>query len=170
MNKREEILKLCDRLRNTINEFSDEEDWHNELSTRYILIDPILRMLGWNTENPKQVRVSNIVRLKPTRFSDYTLFDNGKAIACIEAKRYGIISFWRNLGVRELSKKLKQLTDYCKVEEARLGISTDGESWFIVDCKNKNRIEKIDLWDTSNNSFASTLLKLRPTKISTFFN
>ena len=28
---------------------------NNELLTRYVLIDPLLRALGWDTENPEEV-------------------------------------------------------------------------------------------------------------------
>ena len=58
---------------------------NSEMSTRYIIIDPILNALGWRLSNPSECIVENFTEGgKP----DYTLLDDeGKAVIVIEAKR-----------------------------------------------------------------------------------
>ncbi|MCY3693168.1 MAG: hypothetical protein OXI54_03900 [Chloroflexota bacterium] len=58
---------------------------NSEMSTRYIIIDPILNALGWCLSNPSECIVENFTEGgKP----DYTLLDDeGEAVIVIEAKR-----------------------------------------------------------------------------------
>ena len=59
----------------------------NEASTRAVLIDPILRSLGWDTANPHMVEIEKT--LGQTR-ADYVLNDqNNRACVIIEAKSLG---------------------------------------------------------------------------------
>ncbi len=59
----------------------------NEAATRAVLIDPILRALGWDTANTFMVEVEKT--LNQTR-ADYALYDNGNSVKCIiEAKKLG---------------------------------------------------------------------------------
>lgn len=62
-----------------------------ETRTKYALIDPILRSLGWDTEDPTQVKLEYEVDFKreDARRVDYALFHNGdtsKPYILIEAK------------------------------------------------------------------------------------
>ena len=62
-----------------------------ETRTKYALIDPILRSLGWDTEDPTQVKLEYEVDSKreDARRVDYALFHNGdapKPYILIEAK------------------------------------------------------------------------------------
>ena len=62
-----------------------------ETRTKYALIDPILRSLGWDTEDPNQVRLEYEVdpRREDARRVDYALFQSGdssKPYILIEAK------------------------------------------------------------------------------------
>ena len=50
----EEILKVIEKVKKRAEEFRDTLS-HNEFATRYALIDPVLRALGWNTEDPSKV-------------------------------------------------------------------------------------------------------------------
>ena len=56
----------------------------NEMLTRYVLIDPLLRELGWNTEDPEQVLPEYN---SGSGYADYALLSDGKPIILIEAKR-----------------------------------------------------------------------------------
>ena len=48
------LLKLVETLRERIDEHGDALR-QSEAMTRYALIDPMLRELGWNTDDPAQV-------------------------------------------------------------------------------------------------------------------
>jgi predicted type IV restriction endonuclease len=50
----EEILKTIDKLRDRINKYKEQYS-KNERLVRYLLIDPSLRLLGWDTENPEEL-------------------------------------------------------------------------------------------------------------------
>ena len=56
----------------------------NEALTRYALIDPLLRELGWDTEDPTLV----IPEYKGVGGSaDYALFSGDKLLMIVEAKK-----------------------------------------------------------------------------------
>ena len=67
------LLKLVETLRERIDEHGDALR-QSEAMTRYALIDPMLRELGWNTDDPAQVvpeyRVAN------NQMADYVLRAN----------------------------------------------------------------------------------------------
>jgi hypothetical protein len=46
----EAIKRVCERIKRYENQLRQ-----NEMLTRYALVDPILRALGWDTEDPEQV-------------------------------------------------------------------------------------------------------------------
>lgn len=59
----------------------------NEAATRAVLIDPVLRSLGWNTSNPTMVEVEKTFLQARV---DYALYDiNGDVKVIIEAKKLG---------------------------------------------------------------------------------
>jgi len=49
-----DIVELVNKLRSKIEKHGDLLQ-NNETLTRYALIDPLLRALGWDTEDPEQV-------------------------------------------------------------------------------------------------------------------
>jgi len=58
----------------------------NEMLTRYVLIDPFLRLLGWNVESPEHVSPEFSTQVgRP----DYALLVDGKPIASVGAKSLG---------------------------------------------------------------------------------
>ncbi len=60
---------------------------NNEAATRAVLIDPVLRALGWDTSNTYMVEVEKT--LNQTR-ADYALYENGSGVKIIiEAKKLG---------------------------------------------------------------------------------
>lgn len=101
----------------------------NELHTRYTVIDPIIRALGWDTENPFQVRVEYLSRTG-TRI-DYALFNRaGQAVILIEAKDL----------CRDPGRHGRQLADYLGEFHARgespgVGVLTNGRYWNLYDLK-----------------------------------
>ena len=58
----------------------------HETRTRVLLIDPLLRALGWDPENPDEVQLEyRLMAGQP----DYALMKDGKPVAVIEAKKLG---------------------------------------------------------------------------------
>ena len=95
---------------------------NSEMSTRYILIDPILKALGWNLSDPLQCVVENFTNSgKP----DYTLYNRrGRPRIVIEAKR--ICEDTRYEGHN------KQLLKYAQEYQALYAaVLTNGRYWDI---------------------------------------
>ena len=60
---------------------------NSEIRTKYVLIDPLLRALGWNTGDPAQVQLE-LSTGNSTKKADYVLFRRGikKPVGVVEAK------------------------------------------------------------------------------------
>ena len=81
--KRESLLELVDELKKRIDEHGYQFQ-DSEALTRYALIDPLLRELGWDTEDPKAVRPEYYVG--KNSHADYILFANGIPTIVVESK------------------------------------------------------------------------------------
>ena len=93
----------------------------HELRTRVVLIDPILRMVGWAPENPHAVVVEYATG---TGRADYALLgENARPVALLEAK---------GLGSR-LEEHTRQIVTYAT--ETGIGFAgiTDGDRWMLYD-------------------------------------
>lgn len=79
------IAETIERLRSRITQYGADIGGH-ETRTRVVLIDPLLRSLGWDTEDPATVvhehRAGNLKL-------DYALYDRGQLVAILEAKVLG---------------------------------------------------------------------------------
>lgn len=102
--------------------------YKSEELTRYILIDPFLRTLGWDTSDPKKVWVDYRLGKGKRKRVDYALFHKKKVIAFIEAECYGTCS-----QEGQLDDMFLQLVGYCNLTGALLGIATDGGCWLVYD-------------------------------------
>ena len=96
----------------------------NEMLTRYALIDPLLRELGWDTSDPATVApedTSGLGRGRP----DYVLLTDTKPAMVIEAKKLG----------SGLQQGANQAIQYAMDpnRKARYFAITDGQSWEIFD-------------------------------------
>ena len=93
----------------------------NEMTTRYSLIDPLLRGLGWDTEDPNVV-VSEYS--SGAGRADYALFnDMGKPAIIIEAKKLG----------DPLEGAADQGINYCVREGIEYFAVTDGNKWRVYE-------------------------------------
>ena len=90
----------------------------NETRTRQVLIDPLLRKLGWEVSNPNIVQLEYGV--KELR-ADYALMSKGKPVAVVEAKRLG-----SDLDVR-------QAVTSANMAGISYAIVTDGDKWKMYD-------------------------------------
>lgn len=97
---------------------------NSEALTRYALIDPLLRGLGWDTENPSLV-VPEYREPSTNKKPDYVLFNNGKPFIVVEAKKLG-----ENL--RD-TKIIEQGLRDCAFTKSSFFIITDGRLWDLYD-------------------------------------
>ena len=86
----ESLWRLIETLRKRSLDYGNELEAREAL-TRYALVNPLLRELGWNTEDPAQVRPEYLIKsssdttkkIKPgsdttKKFADYALFKDGQ--------------------------------------------------------------------------------------------
>ena len=119
----ESLLELVKTLRIRIDEHRHALSG-NEMLTRYALIDPLLRELGWDTADPAIVipeDTSGLGRGRP----DYVLQNNGQPAMVIEAKKLG----------SGLQDGTRQAVAYAMDanRQARYFAITDGQHWEIYD-------------------------------------
>ena len=104
---------------------------NHETSTRYMIIDPILRALGWDLSDPEQCIVECPIypaeeeSAYPVFRLDYLLLDSaGKPAVLIEAKN--ILEDTRNQDF------LDKMDEYLECfPEIQVGVLTNGEYWTI---------------------------------------
>lgn len=119
----ESLLELVETLRARIDEHGALLS-QNEMRTRYALIDPLLRELGWDTSNPSEVVVEDG---SGDGRADYLLLAEGNPLMIIEAKRLG-------LGVQG---GRQQAVNYAMDpgRRARYFTVSDGNQWEIYDTR-----------------------------------
>ena len=94
----------------------------SEWLTRYTLIDPLLRELGWDTEDPELVIPEYS---SGGGRADYALLGNdGKSAMIVEAKKLG-----EPLSLSVIS----QVLNYCLIEGTAHFAMTDGRHWEIYE-------------------------------------
>ena len=89
----------------------------NETRTRQVLIDPLLRELGWDVSNPDVVQLEYWVQQYRM---DYALMSKGKPLAVVEAKR---------LGSDLDDDQIMQVLNYANVAGINYMIITNGNTW-----------------------------------------
>ena len=104
----------------------------SESMTRYALIDPLLKALGWDLSDPGMVSTEDVT---PGFIADYVL----EGAIVLEAKKLG----------SSLEKHEKKLIDYTKNKKVRYGVLTDGARWKIynTDASSMAPKEEFDIRD-----------------------
>jgi len=92
----------------------------SEESVRYQIVNPILKDLGWNPENPEDVQ-PNISTEEGV--PDYSLLKNEKKVLFIEAKKLLV-----DVEEKEIIRKLGQ---YCFGEGMKYGVLSNGAIWIL---------------------------------------
>lgn len=144
-----ELVKVVENLQERMGEYGSSLYKSEEL-TRYVLVDPFLKALGWDTSNPKKVWVDYRLGKGKRRRVDYALFHKEKVIAFVEAKHWGACS-----QEDQLDNMLDQLVGYCILKGVLLGILTDGGCWLVYDVhkpvpiEGKKLLEVNFAWDAS---------------------
>ena len=118
-----ELFDLVKKLRERIEKYGDLLR-NNEALTRYVLIDPVLRALDWDTENPEIVRPEE--RQEGGR-PDYVLYYEGRKLIAFEAK---------SLGTKLDEKRVLDLGfSYSWKNRIPYFIITDGNIWKVYDVR-----------------------------------
>ena len=125
-----------------------------ETRTRQVLIDPLLRKLGWDVSNPNIVQLE--YRVKQGR-PDYALMSRGKPLAVVEAKR---------LGSDLDDGQIIQALAYAVAAAIPYMIVTDGDKWEMYEVFKQTELEekllmKLELSQQSAHKNASQALAMR---------
>ena len=105
--------------------FKCHQDDLSEFRTRIILIDPVLRLLGWDVENPDLVVLEYQPATSKRESADYILKHNKKNVAIVEAKN--IDKKIDDLEYRE------QADNYARYAGVRFFILTNGVKWLLYE-------------------------------------
>jgi hypothetical protein len=127
---KEELSKLIGRIKEHHNYYEQ-----NEMAVRNQIINPILRIFGWDPENPAEVK--HDIATEEGR-PDYCLFKNGKKLLFIEAKK---------LSSDISNKDIIQLARYCFGEGMKYGLITNGAIWILFKSfQEGTKIEERNIW------------------------
>lgn len=145
----ESLLTLVEKLRKRI-DVHGHALRQNEALTRYTLIDPLLRELGWDTEDPALV-IPEYTGLGGS--ADYALFNGDKPLMIVEAKKL-------DTSLRD-GKVLNQGLNYCQQEGTPYLAVTDGRRWDIYETHKLASIDekRIVQFDLKGQSAAGACLK-----------
>lgn len=132
----------------------------NEENVRTQIINPILKSIGWNPEDPTQVQHNESQDLG---FPDYSLKKRNKTVLFIEAKRMGI-----EIGKNE---DLGQIGKYCLEKGVDFGVISNGSQWVLFKAFEKRQtltesiVWKIDIERDDTEIILYMLETLSRTKI-----
>lgn len=104
----------------------------NETRTRQVLIDPLLKELGWDVSDPDQVELEYSAGTGREK-ADYVLMSQGKPVAVIEAKR---------LGYRLDQSETMQVLNYANSRGIAHMAVTNGDEWRMYDVFSQKPIEE----------------------------
>jgi len=125
----------------------------NEEAVRSQLLNPILRSLGWDPENPEEVRPN--IRTEEG-IPDYSLIKNGRTVLFIEAKKLSV-------DVKR-ADVLRQLAKYCFGDGIEYGVLTNGTQWALFKAfRERTRISERVVWhvDLEQDGITASVKKLR---------
>ena len=115
----DDLYQTIEKLRERIETHQDKLK-QSEALTRNALVDPLLRALGWDTEDPALAMPE--YRLG-SGFADYALLNGGKPAIVIEAKKLGT----------PLYSAAEQSVTYCVNAGIRYFVATDGRKWDVYE-------------------------------------
>lgn len=143
----ESLLTLVETLRKHVDDHGDALR-QSEALTRYVLIDPLLRELGWNTADPDMVRPEFSAS---GGWADYALHNNGKLVMMLEAKKLDT----------DLRDAVSQGITYCLEKGTKYFSVTDGIRWEIYETHKPVPIDdkRIISFDLKGTSVAEACLK-----------
>ena len=129
------------------------DSWRED-HTRYALIDPVIRVLGWNTADPKECHPEYPRHYDTGKRVDYALFgDWSVADIATGTIQPVVIIESKALGVDLTDRDVKQLRGYAgarpRMEEG-VAVLTNGRAWWLYDVSKAGRFDdklicKIDI-------------------------
>lgn len=96
----------------------------SEYRTRILLVDPLLRLLGWNVEDFHCVEIEFRTSQSVQERADYVLKNDESKVAIVEAKRLGTVMS---------STERRQAKEYADYADASQCVLTDGAKWMLYD-------------------------------------
>ena len=147
--------------RRVIEKYGEQYWIMKELGTRFYIIDPVLRALGWQLNDPDQCRFEEWRERGADEYKgqlDYALYSGGKPVVLIETKSL-------KTGLNGYSQE-NQLARYKRSGEM-VGVLTNGQEWYFYDLpktspfayKCVNPACPISILDQDTNKVASRLTK-----------
>jgi hypothetical protein len=133
----------------------------NEMATRTQVVDPILKCLGWDTEDPDKVQ-PNVSAEEGV--PDYSLLLDGKKVLFVEAKKMAV-----DVEDRQV---LSQLAKYCFAEGMSYGVLTNGVVWILFRAFREGTtvaervVWKVDIEHDDMNAIARKLNTVSITNVS----
>lgn len=130
---RNNILKIQKRFE------EHKEDYDTEAQLRQSIITPVISLLGYDEQNPKEVDVEFGAHLVPHTKTpekvDYAIKQDGEVIMLVEAKHWTV-------NLSDPKRELNQLqTYYSKLSKCKFGILTNGLIWkFYTDSLKDGKI------------------------------
>ena len=124
-----------DDLKETIETMRERIEAHRaylegyETRTRQALIDPMLRALGWDVEDPNSVELEYGIKRK---WADYALMESGLPIAVIEAK---------SLGTPLNDDEKMQALNYANMDGIDYMAVTNGDHWQMFDVFERGQLD-----------------------------
>ena len=115
----DEVLLVIEKLQERIKTHQSELR-RSEALTRNVLVDPLLRVLGWDTEDPNLMMPEFSI---DRGFADYALLKEGKPAIVVEAKSLGT----------PLNDAAAQGIGYCINDGVRYFAVTDGRQWEVYE-------------------------------------
>ena len=149
-----DVQAAISRRRTIIREWADVDDahWHED-DTRYALIDPILRALGWDTGDPKECHVEYP---RGSGRADYALFDREGPIGRVGKAPIIIIEAKALVREGDLNEGESQLGGYVRAAPRMsqgVGVLTNGKKWrpYTVGSRGGlTRVSTIDICESEN--------------------
>lgn len=124
----------------------------NEMATRGQIVEPILKGLGWNIENPEEIQPNVSFE---EGIPDYSLLKDDKNVLFIEAKKLAI-----DIEQKEI---IRQLAKYCFGEGMKYGVLTNGAIWLLFRAfqEGTTMAERV-IWktDIENDEITATIRRL----------
>ena len=125
----DDLQGIIKKLQDMIEAHRDYLSRH-ETRTRQVLIDPLLRELGWDVSDPAAVQLEYRVG---QQWADYALMSDSQPVAVIEAKRLG-----RGLEDDEIM----QVLNYANRDGIDYMIVTDGDHWEMYEVFKRGTLEE----------------------------
>jgi len=125
----DDLQSVIEKLQQIIKGHHDYLSRH-ETRTRQVLIDPLLRELGWDVSDPAAVQLEYRVG---QQWADYALMSDSRPVAVIEAKRLG-----RGLEDDEIM----QVLNYANRDGIDYMIVTDGDHWEMYEVFKRGTLEE----------------------------